>query len=195
MVPVNRRVIATFAKLENTMAETQKTQSARLEQEAAALEQEWKTNPRRRSVKRSYSAADVVRLRGSVVEEHTLARRGAEKLWNLLHTEDYVHALGALTGNQAVQQVRAGLKAIYLSGQTYPNHSLYPAASVRAVVRRINNALMRADQISWAEGNTDIDWFAPIVADAEDGFGGPLNAFELMKGMIAAGAAGVHWED
>jgi isocitrate lyase len=188
------------------MAETQKTQSARLEQEAAALEQEWKTNPRWRGVKRSYSAADVVRLRGSVVEEHTLARRGAEKLWNLLHTEDYVHALGALTGNQAVQQVRAGLKAIYLSGwqvaadanlagQTYPDQSLYPANSVPAVVRRINNALMRADQISWAEGNTDIDWFAPIVADAEAGFGGPLNAFELMKGMIAAGAAGVHWED
>src|SRR5690606_10489876 len=120
MVPVNRRVIATFAKLENTMAETQKTQSARLEQEAAALEQEWKTNPRWRGVKRSYSAADVVRLRGSVVEEHTLARRGAEKLWNLLHTEDYVHALGALTGNQAVQQVRAGLKAIHLRAAERP---------------------------------------------------------------------------
>ncbi|EIF00080.1 isocitrate lyase [Saccharomonospora glauca] len=178
----------------------------RLEQEAAALEQEWKTNPRWKDVKRSYSAADVVKLRGSVVEEHTLARRGAEKLWNLLHTEDYIHALGALTGNQAVQQVRAGLKAIYLSGwqvaadanlagQTYPDQSLYPANSVPAVVRRINNALTRADQITWAEGNTDIDWFAPIVADAEAGFGGPLNAFELMKAMIAAGAAGVHWED
>jgi isocitrate lyase len=178
----------------------------RLEQEAAALEQEWKTNPRWKDVKRSYSAADVVKLRGSVVEEHTLARRGAEKLWNLLHTEDYIHALGALTGNQAVQQVRAGLKAIYLSGwqvaadanlagQTYHDQSLYPANSVPAVVRRINNALTRADQITWAEGNTDIDWFAPIVADAEAGFGGPLNAFELMKAMIAAGAAGVHWED
>src|SRR5690606_14479356 len=206
MVPVNRRVIATFAKLENTMAETQKTQSARLEQEAAALEQEWKTNPRWRGVKRSYSAADVVRLRGSVVEEHTLARRGAEKLWNLLHTEDYVHALGALTGNQAVQQVRAGLKAIYLSGwqvaadanlagQTYPDQSLYPANSVPAVVRRINIARTRAGRISWAEGATGIDGFGPIVAAAEAGCGGPLSAFGLMKGMIAAGAAGVHWED
>ncbi len=177
-----------------------------LEQEAAKLAKEWETNPRWADVKRSYSAEDVVKLRGSVVEEHTLARRGAEKLWDLLHSEDYIHALGALTGNQAVQQVRAGLKAIYLSGwqvaadanlagQTYPDQSLYPANSVPAVVRRINNALGRADQINWAEGNTDIDWYAPIVADAEAGFGGPLNAFELMKGMIAAGAAGVHWED
>ncbi|TLW92148.1 isocitrate lyase [Saccharomonospora piscinae] len=188
------------------MTATTGTQSNRLQQDAAALEQEWKNNPRWRDVKRSYSAADVVKLKGSVVEEHTLARRGAEKLWDLLHTEDYIHSLGALTGNQAVQQVRAGLKAIYLSGwqvaadanlsgQTYPDQSLYPANSVPAVVRRINNALGRADQITWAEGNTDIDWFAPIVADAEAGFGGPLNAFELMKGMIAAGAAGVHWED
>ncbi|MFD6073901.1 isocitrate lyase, partial [Amycolatopsis lurida] len=177
-----------------------------LEQAAAELAKQWETDPRWAGVKRSYSAADVVKLRGSVVEEHTLARRGAEKLWDLLHTEDYVHSLGALTGNQAVQQVRAGLKAIYLSGwqvaadanlsgQTYPDQSLYPANSVPAVVRRINNALGRADQINWAEGNTDIDWYAPIVADAEAGFGGPLNAFELMKGMIAAGAAGVHWED
>ncbi|ASR37578.1 isocitrate lyase [Prauserella marina] len=176
------------------------------EKDATALAKEWETNPRWAGVDRSYSAADVVKLRGSVVEEHTLARRGAEKLWDLLRTEDYVHSLGALTGNQAVQQVRAGLKAIYLSGwqvaadanlagQTYPDQSLYPANSVPAVVRRINNALGRADQINWAEGNTDIDWFAPIVADAEAGFGGPLNAFELMKGMIAAGAAGVHWED
>ncbi|NKQ54799.1 isocitrate lyase [Amycolatopsis sp. K13G38] len=176
------------------------------EQAAAELAKQWETDPRWKGVKRSYSAADVIKLRGSVVEEHTLARRGAEKLWDLLHTEDYIHALGALTGNQAVQQVRAGLKAIYLSGwqvaadanlagQTYPDQSLYPANSVPAVVRRINNALGRADQINWAEGNTDIDWFAPIVADAEAGFGGPLNAFELMKGMIAAGAAGVHWED
>ena len=151
--------------------------------------------------------------RGSVQEEYTLARLGAERLWNLLHDDDYINALGALTGNQAVQQVRAGLKAIYLSGwqvaadanlsgQTYPDQSLYPANSVPAVVRRINNALGRADQINWAEGfdsansgSDVIDWYAPIVADAEAGFGGPLNAFELMKGMINAGAAGVHWED
>ncbi len=176
------------------------------EQAAAELAKEWETNPRWKGIDRSYTAEDVVKLRGSVVEEYTLARRGAEKLWDLLHTEDYVHALGALTGGQAVQQVRAGLKAIYLSGwqvaadanlagQTYPDQSLYPANSVPAVVRRINNALGRADQINYAEGNTDIDWYAPIVADAEAGFGGPLNAFELMKGMIAAGAAGVHWED
>ncbi|MEU6644229.1 isocitrate lyase [Saccharomonospora sp. NPDC046836] len=176
------------------------------EQEAAELAKKWESDPRWQGVRRSYSAADVVKLRGSVVEEHTLARRGAERLWKLLHTEEYVHSLGALTGNQAVQQVRAGLKAIYLSGwqvaadanlagQTYPDQSLYPANSVPAVVRRINNALARADQITWAEGSTGIDWYAPIVADAEAGFGGPLNAFELMKGMIAAGAAGVHWED
>ncbi|MPY83666.1 MAG: isocitrate lyase [Actinophytocola sp.] len=184
------------------MTETTKSR----EQAVAELAKEWDTNPRWKGVERSYTAEDVINLRGSVQEEYTLARRGAEKLWDLLHTEDYVHALGALTGNQAVQQVRAGLKAIYLSGwqvaadanlagQTYPDQSLYPANSVPAVVRRINNALGRADQINWAEGNTDIDWYAPIVADAEAGFGGPLNAFELMKGMIAAGAAGVHWED
>src|SRR3954463_1342224 len=182
------------------------TAQADQKQQAAALQKEWDTNPRWKGLNRNYTAADVVRLRGSVQEEHTLARRGAEKLWQLVHTEDYVHALGALTGNQAVQQVRAGLQAIYLSGwqdaadanlsgQTYPDQSLSPANSVPAVVRRINNALGRADQINWAEGNTDIDWYAPIVADAEAGFGGPLNAFELMKGMIAAGAAGVHWED
>jgi isocitrate lyase len=173
---------------------------------AAEIEREWSTNPRWSGVERTYSAADVVRLRGSVTEEHTLARRGAEKLWDLMHTEDYVHALGALTGNQAVQQVKAGLKAIYLSGwqvaadanlsgHTYPDQSLYPANSVPNVVRRINNALLRADQITWAEGSDDTDWLVPIVADAEAGFGGVLNAFELMRGMIAAGAAGVHWED
>lgn len=181
-------------------------QADRRAQAAAELTEQWATDPRWAGVKRSYTAEDVVKLRGSVVEENTLARLGAEKLWNLINTEDYIHALGALTGNQAVQQVRAGLKAIYLSGwqvaadanlsgQTYPDQSLYPANSVPAVVRRINNALSRADQINWAEGNSDIDWFAPIVADAEAGFGGPLNAFELMKGMINAGAAGVHWED
>lgn len=157
-------------------------------------------------VQRIYSAEDVQRLQGSLVPEQTLARRGAEKLWELLHTQPYIAALGALTGNQAVQQVRAGLKAIYLSGwqvaadanlagQMYPDQSLYPANSVPAVVRRINQALQRADQIAHAEGKADIDWFVPIVADAEAGFGGPLNVFELVKAMIEAGAAGVHLED
>ncbi|MFE9640543.1 isocitrate lyase [Nocardiopsis alba] len=181
--------------------------SARRQEASAALQRDWETNPRWAGIERTYSADDVVKLRGSVTEEHTLARRGAERLWNLLHTEDYVNSLGALTGNQAVQQVRAGLKAIYLSGwqvaadanlsgSTYPDQSLYPANSVPAVVRRINNALLRADQITWAEGDdTAPEWLAPIVADAEAGFGGVLNAYELMKGMIASGAAGVHWED
>jgi isocitrate lyase len=174
---------------------------------AEQLQHEWATDPRWRGVERTYTAADVVRLSGAVREEHTLARRGAQRLWRLLHEEDYVPALGALTGNQAVQMVRAGLKAIYLSGwqvaadanlagQTYPDQSLYPANSVPAVVRRINNALLRAAQISVAEGvETPPDWLAPIVADAEAGFGGVLNAYELMTAMIAAGAAGVHWED
>jgi len=178
---------------------------------AAELHQQWATDPRWSGIERTYSAADVIRLRGSVPEEHTLARIGAERLWSLLHEEPYVATLGALTGNQAVQQVRAGLKAIYLSGwqvaadanlagQTYPDQSLYPVNSVPQVVRRINNALQRADQISWAETNGGNDgehpyWLAPIVADAEAGFGGVLNAFELMKAMIAAGASGVHWED
>ncbi|HZZ48379.1 MAG TPA: isocitrate lyase [Pseudonocardia sp.] len=171
------------------------------------LEQRWTTDPRWAGIERGHTAADVVRLGGSVREEHTLARLGATRLWKLLHERDYVHALGALTGNQAVQSVRAGLEAIYLSGwqvaadanlagHTYPDQSLYPANSVPAVVRRINNALLRADQISVVEGiEDDPHWLAPIVADAEAGFGGPLNAFELMKAMIAAGAAGVHWED
>ncbi|HEX3824034.1 MAG TPA: isocitrate lyase [Mycobacteriales bacterium] len=175
--------------------------------QADELTAQWESDSRWKGVTRGHAAADVVRLRGSVQEEHTLARRGAEKLWELVNSEDYVNSLGAMTGNQAVQQVRAGLKAIYLSGwqvagdanlagQTYPDQSLYPANSVPAVVRRINNALMRADQISWSEGGSDdIDWLAPIVADAEAGFGGVLNAFELMKSMISAGAAGVHWED
>jgi isocitrate lyase len=179
----------------------------RLKGAAEQLQDEWENDPRWAGVERTYSAEDVIRLRGSVQEEHTLARRGAERLWSLLRSEDYVHALGALTGNQAVQQVKAGLQAIYLSGwqvaadanlggQTYPDQSLYPANSVPAVVRRINNALLRADQITWSEGLQDgPHWLAPIVADAEAGFGGVLNAFELMKGMIAAGAAGVHWED
>ena len=175
---------------------------------AEALATEWEANPRWAGVRRMHTAEDVVALRGSVREEHTLARRGAERLWELLHTRDFVPALGALTGNQAVQQVRGGLEAIYLSGwqvaadanlsgQTYPDQSLYPVNSVPAVVRRINNALLRADGIEFAEngGRRMREWLAPIVADAEAGFGGPLNAYELMHAMIAAGAAGVHWED
>ena len=157
-------------------------------------------------IERPYSREEVKRLRGTIEIEHTLARRGAERLWQLLHTEDFVAALGALTGNQAVQQVRAGLKAIYLSGwqvaadanlagQMYPDQSLYPANSVPAVIRRINNSLLRADQIDHADGKDKIDWLVPIVADAEAGFGGPLNVFELIKAMIEAGAAGVHLED
>ncbi|WP_159499269.1 isocitrate lyase [Microbacterium sp. 18062] len=172
----------------------------------AELQEIWDTDPRWDGVSRTYTAEDVVRLRGSVREENTLARRGAENLWNLLHTEEYIRALGAYTGGQAVQQVRAGLKAIYLSGwqvaadgnlagQTYPDQSLYPANSVPAVVRRINNALIRQDQIEHAEGEITQDWLAPIVADAEAGFGGPLNAYELAHSLIQAGAAGIHWED
>ena len=193
------------------------TGMTRISEQASQLRSQWQEDPRWADVERAYSAEDVIRLRGSVHEEHTLARLGAERLWRLLHSEDYVNSLGALTGNQAVQQVRAGLKAIYLSGwqvaadanlaaQTYPDQSLYPANSVPQVVRRINNALLRADQITFSEaasGAGDDDgeaagtpyWMAPIVADAEAGFGGVLNAFELMKAMIAAGAAGVHWED
>jgi len=166
----------------------------------------WSNDSRWRGIERIYSPDDVRRLQGSLVIEHTWARRGAEKLWELLQTEPYVAALGALTGNQAVQQVRAGLQAIYLSGwqvaadanlagQMFPDQSLYPANSVPAVVRRVNQALQRADQIEHAEGKNDIDWFVPIVADAEAGFGGALNVFELIKAMIEAGAAGVHVED
>ena len=176
------------------------------EEQVAALQKDWSTNQRWKGITRTYEAADVVRLRGSVAVEHTLARRGAEKLWNLVNTEPFVNTLGALTGNQALQQVKAGLKAIYLSGwqvagdanvagEMYPDQSLYPANSVPMVVKRINNTFTRADQIQWAEGKDDIDFFAPIVADAEAGFGGVLNAFELMKSMIEAGAAGVHFED
>jgi isocitrate lyase len=176
------------------------------EQRIATIQQDWDQNPRWQGITRGYSAADVERLRGTVQIEHTLARRGAEKLWQLLQEQDFVHALGALTGNQAMQQVKAGLKAIYLSGwqvaadanlggEMYPDQSLYPSNSVPAVVRRINNAFQRADQLHHAEGHDDIDFFAPILADAEAGFGGVLNAHELMKGMIEAGAAGVHFED
>lgn len=173
---------------------------------AKTLEKTWMEDPRWAGVKRSYTADEVVRLRGSLQIEHTLAKRGAEKLWRLLGQEPFVNALGALTGNQALQQVKAGLKAIYLSGwqvagdanlagEMYPDQSLYPANSVPMVVRRINNTFQRADQIQWSEGRDDVDYFAPIVADAEAGFGGVLNAFELMKSMIEAGAAGVHFED
>ena len=175
-------------------------------QQIQALAQDWAENSRWKGIKRNYKADDVVRLRGSLTIEHTLAKRGADKLWNLLHTEPFVNALGALTGNQAMQQVKAGLKAIYLSGwqvagdanlagEMYPDQSLYPANSVPMVVKRINNTFQRADQIQWSEGKNDIDFFAPIVADAEAGFGGVLNAYELMKSMIDAGAAGVHFED
>jgi isocitrate lyase len=170
------------------------------------LQADWQNNPRWKGIKRPYSAADVVRLRGTVPVEHTLAKLGSEKLWRYLHTEEFVNALGALTGNMAMQQVKAGLKAIYLSGwqvaadantagAMYPDQSLYPVDSVPNVVRRINNALKRADELHHAEGGENIDWMQPIVADAEAGFGGVLNAFELMKHMIEAGAAGVHWED
>jgi isocitrate lyase len=175
-------------------------------EQADQLALEWETNPRWQGIRRTYTALDVVKLRGTVAVEYSLARRGAEKLWQRLHQPTHVAALGALTGNQAVQMVKAGLEAIYLSGwqvaadanlgeQMYPDQSLYPANSVPAVVRRINNALRRADQITWAEGDASIDWMVPIIADAEAGFGGPLNAFELMKGMIEAGAAAVHYED
>lgn len=167
---------------------------------------DWKNNPRWKGVRRGYSAEDVVRLRGTVAVEHSLARRGAERLWKSLNQDAFVNALGALTGNQAMQQVKAGLQAIYLSGwqvaadanvagEMYPDQSLYPANSVPLVVKRINNTLLRADQLHHAEGKDDIDWLVPIVADAEAGFGGVLNAFELMKAMIEAGAAGVHFED
>ncbi|HVG10714.1 MAG TPA: isocitrate lyase [Thermoanaerobaculia bacterium] len=174
--------------------------------QADELDGNWKKDRRWKGIQRPYKARDVLRLRGSIQVEHTLARMGAERLWELLHTEDYVPALGALTGNQAVQMVQAGLQAIYMSGwqvagdnnnagETYPDQSLYPADSVPTLVRRLNNALRRADQIQHADGGQGPYWFAPIVADAEAGFGGNLNAFELMKGMIDAGAAGVHFED
>jgi len=170
------------------------------------LQESWEMDARWKGITRPYSAEDVIKLRGSIDIEHTLARRGAEKLWNLVNTEDFINALGALTGNQAVQQVKAGLKAIYLSGwqvaadanlsgNMYPDQSLYPANSVPHVVKRINQALQRADQIAHMEGDDSIDYFAPIVADAEAGFGGQLNVFELMKSMIESGAAGVHFED
>jgi len=187
------------------------TEQLSREQQVAQLEKEWATNPRWKGIKRGYSAADVVRLRGSFQVEHTLARRGADKLWDLLHNEPYVNCLGALTGGQAMQQVKAGVKAIYLSGwqvaadsneysAMYPDQSLYPVDSVPKVVERINNSFTRADEIQWSKGvgpgdKGYIDYHAPIVADAEAGFGGVLNAYELMKAMIRSGAGGVHFED
>src|SRR5210317_509556 len=177
-----------------------------MENEIKRIEADWANNERWKGAKRGYTAADVVRLRGTVKVEHSLARQGAEKLWGYLGTEPFVNSLGALTGNMAMRQVKAGLKAIYLSGwqvagdanlamQMYPDQSLYPVNSVPSVVQRINNALQRADELHHAEGDDSIDFFQPIVADAEAGFGGVLNAFELMKAMLEAGAAGVHWED
>ncbi len=176
------------------------------EQRVIEMESDWNTNPRWQGISRNYSVADAIKLQGSFVIEQTLAQMGANRLWDLLHTDDYVAALGALTGNQAVQQVKAGLKAIYLSGwqvaadanvagQMYPDQSLYPVNSVPNVVKRINQAFKRADEIQHSEGKGDTYWFAPIVADAEAGFGGPLNVFELVKAMIEAGAGGVHLED
>ncbi|MGI9077090.1 MAG: isocitrate lyase [Gemmatimonadaceae bacterium] len=177
-----------------------------LSAQASALWTRWETHPRWRGIERSYTAEDVVRLRGSVRVEYSLARQGAERLWQMMNSDDYVHTFGALTGAQAVQMVKAGLRAIYLSGwqvaadgnlggQTYPDQSLYPSNSVPSLVRRLNNALLRADQIEWSEGKKSREWMVPIVADAEAGFGGPIHAFELMKGMIEGGASGVHFED
>ena len=184
----------------------ERTRDERIRHEADNLRTHWASNGRWKGIGRTYDAEDVISLRGSITVEHTLARLGAERLWWLLSTKDYVPALGALSGGQAVEMVKAGLSAIYvsgwqvaadanLSGHTYPDQSLYPVNSVPSLVRRINNALQRADQIAWAEGDTGTPWMAPIVADAEAGFGGPLNAFELMKGLIEAGVAGVHFED
>jgi len=179
---------------------------ATFEQRAEAIRKDWETNPRWKDVTRDYTAEEVVRLQGSFNVEHTIARKGAERLWKLLETEDYVNALGAMTGMQAVQMAKAGLKAIYLSGwqvagdanlseQIYPDQSLYPANSAPALVRRINNAFLRMDEVEWSEGSRDHDYMLPIVADAEAGFGGTLNAFELAKSFITAGAAGIHYED
>ena len=179
---------------------------ATFEQRAEAIRKDWETNPRWKGITRDYSAEEVVRLQGSFTVDHTIAKRGADRLWDLMQSEDYINALGAMSGMQAVQMAKAGLKAIYLSGwqvagdtnlseQIYPDQSLYPANSAPALVRRINNAFTRMDQIEWAEGSRDHDYMLPIVADAEAGFGGTLNAFELAKSFIAAGAAGIHYED
>jgi isocitrate lyase len=202
----NAHAFTPHNQMEHSFSDAERSAQYALAQAATA--ENWRTNPRWKGVKRPYTAADVLRLRGSIHIEHTLARMGAERLWDLLQTDDYIHALGAMSGNQAVQQVQAGLKAIYVSGwqvaadannagTMYPDQSLYPADSVPNLCRRINNALQRADQVHHAEGKVapGHTWFAPLIADAEAGFGGTLNAFELMKGMIEAGAACVHFED
>lgn len=189
-----------------TAQRSYETAEDRITRIAAEIQKDWDTNPRWKGVERPYTAEHVARLRGRITEEHTLALQGSRKFWDLLHTNPYIPALGAITGNQAVEMAKAGLKAIYLSGwqvaadgntadATYPDQSLYPYDSVPKMVRRINNALMRADQIDYAEGEDGTDYFLPIVADAEAGFGGPLNAFELCKAMIRAGASAVHYED
>ena len=202
----NKQMSTTNHRPEQLLSEQERSSQYALA--AEAIRHDWKTNPRWKGVERPYTAEDVLRLRGSIHIEHTLARMGAERLWELLQTEPYIHALGAMSGNQAVQQVQAGLKAIYVSGwqvaadannagTMYPDQSLYPADSVPNLCRRINNALQRADQVHHVEGKVapGQTWFAPLIADAEAGFGGTLNAFELMKGMIEAGAACVHYED
>jgi isocitrate lyase len=192
--------------VKNTITGVTMTNEDIIATRAAAIEHEWDTNPRWKGVERDYTASDVVRLQGSFVEDHTIARVMADKLWSLLNAEEYVNALGAMTGGQAVQMVRAGLQAIYLSGwqvaadanlagSVYPDQSLYPANSAPDLVRRINNALRRADQIEWSEGDDTREWMVPIIADAESGFGGALNVFELTKAFIDAGAAAVHLED
>ena len=202
--------IFSLLKLIFTLLSEEKSMLSRSEQ-AEKLRKEWSESTRWKNIKRGYSAEDVVRLRGSLQVEYTLASRGSERLWNLVNNEPFVNALGALSGNQAMQQAKAGLKAVYLSGwqvagdannagEMYPDQSLYPVSSVPDVVKRINNSLSRCDEIQWMEGKNPsdsdyIDFFLPIVADAEAGFGGVLNAFELMKAMISAGAAGVHFED
>ncbi|MEP6813304.1 MAG: isocitrate lyase, partial [Actinomycetota bacterium] len=182
------------------------TPEARIQAQADQLGARWRDDTRWSGIERTYGGAEVVRLRGSVVPEQTIAKLGAERLWELLRGDEPVRALGAMTGGQAVQMVKAGLDAIYLSGwqvaadanlsgSTYPDQSLYPASSAPALVKRLNNALLRADQIDWSENRNGTHWLAPILADAEAGFGGPLNAYELMRSMIEAGAAGVHYED
>ena len=200
-----------LALISNNFVQQRRVSMRSRSEEAKKLQKEWSENTRWKNVKRGYSAEDVVKLRGSIQIEHTLATRGSQKLWNLVNNEPFVNALGALSGNQAMQQAKAGLKAVYLSGwqvagdannagQMYPDQSLYPVSSVPDVVKKINNSLSRCDEIQWMEGknvsDSDyIDYYLPIVADAEAGFGGVLNAFELMKAMITAGAAGVHFED